>query len=126
MLDVRLAKVGNKVVLADRQDKDGEGTLRLVEESGGALVLLLQQIVICECGYTDAYNYSCLILPYSGGNENLRLSVLFFIIVMDSGSLKRSCARALTIAWLHIIRPLPCHAEFGDYPERCPSTSKPV
>jgi hypothetical protein len=24
---------------------------------------------------------------------------------MDSGSLKRSCARALTIAWLHIIRP---------------------
>ena len=26
-------------------------------------------------------------------------------LVMDSGSLKRSCARALTIAWLHIIRP---------------------
>lgn len=41
----------------------------------------------------------------NSGNENLRLSVLFFIIVMDSGSLKRSCARALTIAWLHIIRP---------------------
>jgi hypothetical protein len=41
----------------------------------------------------------------NSGNENLRSSVLFFIIVMDSGSLKRSCARALTIAWLHIIRP---------------------
>lgn len=44
-------------------------------------------------------------LLYISGNEDLRLSVLFFIIVMDSGSLKRSCARALTIAWLHIIRP---------------------
>jgi hypothetical protein len=43
--------------------------------------------------------------PHSSGNENLRLSVLFFIIVMGSGSLKRSCARALIIAWLHIIRP---------------------
>ena len=42
---------------------------------------------------------------HNSGNENLRVSVLFFIIVMDSGSLKRSCARALTIAWLHIIRP---------------------
>jgi hypothetical protein len=41
----------------------------------------------------------------TSGNENLRLSVLFFILVMDSGSLKGSCARALTIAWLHIIRP---------------------
>jgi hypothetical protein len=30
-------------------------------------------------------------------------TVLFFIIVMDSGSLNRSCARALTIAWLHMI-----------------------
>jgi NAD(P)-dependent dehydrogenase (short-subunit alcohol dehydrogenase family) len=32
---IALAKVGNKVVLADRQDKEGEETLRLVEESGG-------------------------------------------------------------------------------------------
>jgi hypothetical protein len=24
---------------------------------------------------------------------------------MDSGSLKRSCASALTLAWLHMIRP---------------------
>ena len=46
----------------------------------------------------------------NSGNENLRLSVLFFITVIDSGSLKRSCARPLTIAWLHIIRPTHlCH-----------------
>ena len=55
-------------------------------------------------------HYSALFLvseidDINSGSENLRLSVLFFIIVMDSGSLKRSCARALTIAWLHIIRP---------------------
>src|SRR5215813_4986373 len=43
--------------------------------------------------------------PNTSGNENLTLSVLFFIIVMDSGSLNGSCARALTLAWLHIIRP---------------------
>ena len=42
---------------------------------------------------------------HGSGNENLRLSVLFFIIVMDSGSLRESCAHALSIAWLHIIRP---------------------
>ena len=50
-------------------------------------------------------NVALLIDEYNSGNENLRLSVLFFIIVMDSGSLKRSCACALTLAWLHIIRP---------------------
>ncbi len=45
----------------------------------------------------------------SAGYTGLRLSVVFFIIVMDSGSLKRSCARALTIAWLHTTDPLvPC------------------
>jgi NAD(P)-dependent dehydrogenase (short-subunit alcohol dehydrogenase family) len=32
---IALAKVGNKVVIADRRDKEGEETLRLVEESGG-------------------------------------------------------------------------------------------
>jgi len=36
----------------------------------------------------------------NSGNENLRLSVLFFIIVMDTGSLKRSCARALARRWI--------------------------
>jgi len=50
------------------------------------------------------HNFSLFPLLNSG-NENLRLSGLFFIIVMDSSSLKRSCARALTIAWLHIVRP---------------------
>ena len=55
-------------------------------------------------------HYSALLIvsevgDINSGNENLRLSVLFFIIVMDSGSLRRSCARALSIAWLHIIRP---------------------
>ena len=49
----------------------------------------------------------------NSGNENLRLSVLFFIIVMDSGSLKRSCARARKIAWLHIIRPTHLCLEYG-------------
>jgi hypothetical protein len=70
-------------------------------------------------GLTGTDSYSCIwvgpspsagwngIRCYYGSyslNENLRF-VLFFIIVMDSGSLKRSCARALTIAWLRIIRP---------------------
>lgn len=32
---IALAKVGNKVVIADRRDKEGEETLRLVKESGG-------------------------------------------------------------------------------------------
>jgi hypothetical protein len=36
------------------------------------------------------------IADFNSGNENLTLSVLFFIIVMDSGSLRKSCARALT------------------------------
>jgi hypothetical protein len=49
----------------------------------------------------------------SSGNENLRLSVLFFVIVMDSGSLNGSCARALTIAWLHIIRPTHLYLVYG-------------
>ena len=32
---IALAKVGNKVVVAARRDKEGEETLRLVKESGG-------------------------------------------------------------------------------------------
>ena len=37
-------------------------------------------------GYAETYNSE---------NESLKLPVLFFIIVMDSGSLKRSCTHVL-------------------------------
>jgi hypothetical protein len=63
-------------------------------------------------------HYSALLIvsevgDINSGNENLRLSVLFFIIVMDSGSLRKSCAHALSIAWLHIIRPTHLCLEYG-------------
>jgi hypothetical protein len=56
-------------------------------------------------GYHSALLIVSEIWDINSGNENLRLSLLFFIIVMDSGSLRKSCAYALSIAWLHIIRP---------------------
>jgi hypothetical protein len=63
-------------------------------------------------------HYSALLIvsevgDINSGNENLRLSVLFFIIVMDSGSLRKSCAHALSIAWLHIIRPTHLYHQHG-------------
>ena len=75
--------------------------LMLAKEDEMASLLM----TIPGIGYYSALLIVSEIGDINSGNENLRLSLLFFIIVMDSGSLRESCARALSIAWLHIIRP---------------------
>src|SRR5215831_7685257 len=74
----------------------------LAQENEMARLLM----TVPRIGYYSALLIVSEVGDINSGNENLRLSVLFFIIVMDSGNSRESCAHALSISWLHIIRPI--------------------
>ena len=59
-------------------------------------------MTVPDIGYYSALLMVSEIGDINSGNENLRLSVVFFIIVMDSGSLWESCAGALSTSMMSL------------------------
>jgi transposase len=87
-LDTKIQEMDNQIKILASNDKYAKALITIPGISYYAALLISSEIA-----------------DINSGNENLRLSVPFFIIVMDSGSLWESCAGALSTAWLHIIRP---------------------